>query len=59
VVLAVIGSAWIIWLIFDINKYTDMMRKYWQNEGGSGSSQTTSFNSFLSDSKKAHRLIMT
>jgi hypothetical protein len=52
VVLAVIGSAWIIWLIFDINKYTDMMRKYWQNEGGSGSSQITSFNSFLNDSKE-------
>jgi hypothetical protein len=59
VVLAVIGSAWIIWLIFDINKYTDMMRKYWQNEGGSGSSQITSFNSFLNDSKEAKRLMMT
>ena len=36
VALALIGSAWMIWLMFDINKYTEMMRKYWQSEGDAG-----------------------
>ena len=35
IILAVMGSAWIIWLIFDINKYTQMMKEYWTSAGHS------------------------
>lgn len=28
--LSVIGSGWLLWLLFDINKYVSMMKKYWK-----------------------------
>ena len=36
ITIALIGSAWIIWLIYDINKYTEMMKKYRLSGGESG-----------------------
>ncbi len=37
--LCIVGSGWLIWLMYDIQKYVNMMKDYFQN----GTEQTNDF----------------